>query len=252
MAGMERNVFESENRAVVYLDLLGFAALVEASPKHFMTKPSDIVSSQTWPSNPAAERLAAFHEIIDSKISAEQPNHAMVFSDCAFGVFYTPTACADFAAVLMQDFLRAQVPVRMGLGFGTFHAGGTSTRFAENSTVVRSMFGGTSVVRAVTAEGCGGKGMRIFAHSSFSELTRRSKVMNTIANSCGCPVSSSPYRTRSTLLMDVTRKKSPNSLVISSKWHALFQMRFRITTQKRCALCRACLERMVRTPVNFD
>jgi hypothetical protein len=104
MAGMERNVFESENRAVVYLDLLGFAALVEASPNHFMTKPSDIVSSQTWPSNPAAERLAAFHEIIDSKISAEQPNHAMVFSDCAFGVFYTPTACADFAAELMQDF----------------------------------------------------------------------------------------------------------------------------------------------------
>jgi hypothetical protein len=175
MAGMERNVFESENRAVVYLDLLGFAALVEASPKHFMTKPSDIVSSQTLPSNPAAERLAAFHEIIDSEISAEQPNHAMVFSDCAFGVFYTPTACADFAAVLMQDFLRAQVPVRMGLGFGTFHAGGTSTRFAENSTVVRSMFGGTSVVRAVTAEGCGGKGMRIFAHSSFSELYAKIK-----------------------------------------------------------------------------
>ena len=110
---MEQNVFESPNRAVVYLDLLGFAALVEESSRYFMTAPGQIVVSLTSPRNEAAERLAAFHRIVDSRISAEQPNHAMVFSDCAFGVFYTPTACADFAALLMQDFLREQIPVRM-------------------------------------------------------------------------------------------------------------------------------------------
>jgi hypothetical protein len=170
MTCMEENVFESHNRAVVYLDLLGFAALVEASPRHFMTAPSQIANSPTWPRNEAAERLAVFHRILDSRISAEQPNHAMVFSDCAFLVFYTTPACADFAAILMQDFLRACIPVRMGVGFGTFHSDGTTTSFAGNSTIVRSMFGGTSVVRAVNGESCGGKGMRIFAHSSFSEV----------------------------------------------------------------------------------
>lgn len=170
MACMEQNVFESPNRAVVYLDLLGFAALVEESYRHFKTTPGRIVYSLTSPRNEAAERLAAFHRIVDSRISAEQPNHAMVFSDCAFGVFYTPTACADFAASLMQDFLREQIPVRMGLGYGSFNAGGTTTAFAGNSTIIRSMFGGTSVVRAVRGESCGAKGMRIFVHDSFSEV----------------------------------------------------------------------------------
>ena len=173
IARMEENVFESPNRAVVYIDLLGFAALVEESPRPFLTAPRQYAESPTWPRNEAAERLAAFHLIVDSRISAEQPNHAMVFSDCAFGVFYTTPACADFSISLMQDFLRAHIPVRMGVGYGTFHAGGTTTTFGGNSTIVRSMFGGTSVVRAVTGESCGGKGMRIFVHDSFSEAYRQ-------------------------------------------------------------------------------
>ncbi len=166
---MEENVFESPNRAVVYLDLLGFAALVEESPRPFLTAPRQFTVSSTQLRNEAAERLADFHRIVDLKISAEQPNHAMVFSDCAFGVFYTTPACADFSISLMQDFLRDHIPVRMGVGYGTFYAGGTTTTFGGNSTIVRSMFGGTSVVRAVAGERCGGKGMRIFVHSSFWE-----------------------------------------------------------------------------------
>jgi hypothetical protein len=170
MAAVERDVFESHNRAVVYLDLLGFAALVEANPEHFGTEPLDARTLQTSPTNPAANRLSLFHEVLESNISSERPNHAMVFSDCAFGVFYTPSACADFAVSLMQGFLGVNVPVRMGLGFGTFRAMGTTSGFRDNSTVVRSMFGGTSIVRAVAAETCGGKGMRILAHTSFSQL----------------------------------------------------------------------------------
>ena len=170
MGDVESNVFESENRAVVYLDLLGFAALVEANPRYFVTDPVDRATSACWPTNLAARRLSLFNQVLESNISSEQPNHAMVFSDCAFGVFYTPTACADFAVTLMQGFLRAKVPVRMGLGFGTFRTLGTTSTFRDASTVVRAMFGGTSIVRAVAAETCGGKGMRIFAHGSFSEV----------------------------------------------------------------------------------
>ena len=134
MALVESNVFESQNRAVVYLDLLGFASLVEANPEHFMAEPVDRPISQTWAMNPAEYRLSLFHQVLQSKISSEQPNHAMVFSDCAFGIFYTPTACADFAVALMRDFLQAKVPVRMGLGFGTFRAMGTTSEFHDAST----------------------------------------------------------------------------------------------------------------------
>lgn len=167
---VERDVFESDKRAVVYLDLLGFAALVEANPQYFATEPFDHPSLRTGPPNAAAQRLTLFHQVLESNIAAEQPNHATVFSDCGFGVFYTPRACAEFAVALMQDFLRVKVPVRMGLGFGTFSALGTTSSINGRSTVVRAMFGGTSIVRAVAAERCGGKGMRIFADRSFSEL----------------------------------------------------------------------------------
>ena len=167
---MERDVFESDKRAVVYLDLLGFAALVEANPQYFATELVDHPSLRTSSANAAAQRLALFHQVLESNIASERPNHATVFSDCGFGVFYTPKACADFAVALMQDFLRVKVPVRMGLGFGTFSAIGTTSSITGRSTVVRAMFGGTSIVRAAAAEKCGGKGMRIFAHTSFSEL----------------------------------------------------------------------------------
>ena len=141
---MEENVVESHNRAVVYLDLLGFAALVEESPRHFRTAPRQPADSSTWPRNEAAERLAVFHRIVDSRI----------------------------------------------------HAAGTTTAFLGNSTIVRSMFGGTSVVRAVTGESCGGKGMRIFVHDSFSEVyeqirsekRRRLEPLPAKFNSVSCEV----------------------------------------------------------------
>lgn len=170
MAPMERDVFESDKRAVVYLDLLGFAALVEGNPRFFAVELPFRPNSEGSQTDIAAGRLALFHQVLESNIATEQPNHAMLFSDCAFGVFYTPKACAGFAINLMHDFLRVKVPVRMGLGFGTFCAMSTSSAVTNRSTVVRAMFGGTSIVRAVAAESCGGKGMRIFAHSSFSDL----------------------------------------------------------------------------------
>lgn len=175
---VERDVFESDKRAVVYLDLLGFAALVEANPHYFATEPFDHASLRSLPANAAAQRLTLFHQVLQSNIASEQPNHAAVFSDCGFGVFYTPKACADFAVALMQDFLRVKVPVRMGLGFGTFSAIGTTSSITGRSTVVRAMFGGTSIVRAVAAESCGGKGMRIFVHRSFSELFTANRADN--------------------------------------------------------------------------
>jgi hypothetical protein len=60
--------------------------------------------------NAAAQRLALFHQVLESHIVSERPNYATVFSDCGFGVFYTPKVCADSAVALMRDFLRVKVP----------------------------------------------------------------------------------------------------------------------------------------------
>jgi hypothetical protein len=168
---MERDVMESSHRAVVYLDLLGFASLTEAaSPPTFASPWTRATSGE---SNPATLLLSEFHKVLDIAVADEQPNHAIIFSDCAFVVFYTPHACSDFSAKLMRQFLQYRVPVRMGLGYGTFETPSVNSAFQRSSTIVRAIFGGTSVVRAVGAEKCGAKGMRIFAHESIADCFMR-------------------------------------------------------------------------------
>jgi hypothetical protein len=247
---VERDVFESNKRAVVYLDLLGFAALVEANPQYFATEPFDDPSLRTVPTNAAAQRLTLFHQVLESNIASEQPNHATVFSDCGFGVFYTPKACAEFAVALMQDFLRVKVPVRMGLGFGTFSALGTTSSITGRSTVVRAMFGGTSIVRAVAAERCGGKGMRIFADSSFSELfkikrgdrgRRLSSEATEVGDSCQSPRSLSPSHANSIIFPALSRRRLINGSRAFGRWRTPRRPRSKITTRKRWRRYHGCL-----------
>jgi hypothetical protein len=94
----------------------------------------------------------------------------MLFSDCAFLVFDKSVPAAVVAANLMRDFIKNEVPVRMGLGKGTFYDIEYSTRTdAGNSTISKSRFMGTAVVHARNAEQCGEKGMRIFVGESVDE-----------------------------------------------------------------------------------
>jgi hypothetical protein len=73
---------------------------------------------------------------------------------------------AMMAPKLMRDFILNRVPVRMGIGKGTFYPFKFSTDITDSTVVTRSLFMGTAVVRANRAERCGGKGMRIFVHPS--------------------------------------------------------------------------------------
>jgi hypothetical protein len=90
----------------------------------------------------------------------------MLFSDCAFLEFGNPIMMARMAPKLMRDFILNKVPVRMGIGKGTFYPFKFSTDITDSTIVTRSLFMGTAVVRANRAERCGGKGMRIFVHPS--------------------------------------------------------------------------------------
>lgn len=96
---------------------------------------------------------------------------AMLFSDCAFLNPGGSLRAALIATDLMREFIKAGVPVRMGIGKGTFYPFGYSTDTGADSMLVsKSRFLGTAVVRAHAAERCGGKGMRIFVHPKVDDL----------------------------------------------------------------------------------
>jgi hypothetical protein len=159
---------ESDPRTVLFFDLLGFAALTEAGwnvaePQLFDTRPI---------ADDAATTFKRFHLALDDALAAHgrmSPAKAMIFSDCGFIVKAEDesTGTLWFAADLMRRFLLARVPVRMGIGFGSFDGLRFSSDTAGDVILNRSMFGGTGVVRANAAESKGGKGMRIFLHPSM-------------------------------------------------------------------------------------
>jgi hypothetical protein len=90
----------------------------------------------------------------------------MLFSDCAFLDLGSSLLAGLVATELMRDFVTWKVPVRMGIGRGTFYPFKFSTDITGKTVVTRSLFAGTAVVRAHYAERCGGKGLRIFVHPS--------------------------------------------------------------------------------------
>jgi hypothetical protein len=118
-------------------------------------------------------RINRFNNVLDRCVFEETLHggiQAMLFSDCAFLVFETSLRAAVVAAGLMRDFIKRAVPVRMGLGKGTFYDIEYVTNTNVGSvTVSKSRFVGTAVVRAHAAEQCGGKGMRIFLDASIDE-----------------------------------------------------------------------------------
>jgi len=69
----------------------------------------------------------------------------------------------------MRKFIKNLVPVRMGIGKGTFYDIQYLTETNGTLITSKSRFMGTGVVRAHDAEQCGGKGMRIFVDELAEE-----------------------------------------------------------------------------------
>jgi hypothetical protein len=87
----------------------------------------------------------------------------MVFSDCAFIVTETALLTALTAVELMRSFMLRQVPVRMGMGYGTYNPVRFTSDSYGSSNIHRSLFSGSAVVTAVDAESKA-RGLRIFLH----------------------------------------------------------------------------------------
>jgi|SRR5579872_271302 len=164
---------EDQPQTLIFVDILGFAAITE----HYRVRVRDTHDESSGFSRSSttemSNRLNRFNTVLDKCVFDQNFSggvQAMLFSDCGFLAFDNSLRAAISAVDLMRNFILNGVPVRMGLGKGTFynieHA--TSTNVG-NMTVSKSRFVGTAVVRANAAERCGGKGMRIFLHTSLDD-----------------------------------------------------------------------------------
>jgi hypothetical protein len=167
-----------EQATVVYADVLGFSHLVMSMENYIDTldgfQYSTMSIAQLQESfrddpipNPLAQTFGAFHRTLDIHISKAlnaDPLQSIVFSDSAFVVFRDLNTAMWFAQSCMRNLILLGVPVRMGIGRGTFRGLRLTTDISDEVRRHSSQFLGTGVIRAHEAESCGLKGLRIFIH----------------------------------------------------------------------------------------
>jgi hypothetical protein len=97
----------------------------------------------------------------------------MMPSACAYIDAHTSLRAARVSVELMLLFNKADVPVRIGLGRGTFYGFKYSVDVSGPDMVTKALFAATAVVFAHAAEHCGAKCCRILVHPTAEEDLRR-------------------------------------------------------------------------------
>ena len=170
----------TDNKVVMFGDVLGFASLTEAYPVE-----PDLIEAYDRPlswnidmiltsrDNPLTRTFTSFHRSLKATIDLAKMRHpvtAITFSDSAFIATTHLFEAANAAVYLFQSLLRQRVPVRIGIAHGSFAA----FRFRSDVTVTSgdhaAHFLGTGVVRSHAASTCGIKGLRLLLHPSAVPL----------------------------------------------------------------------------------
>jgi hypothetical protein len=153
--------------------MLGWAQFTEAHPTRTIEFPPDNEYGFSGSGTTALQsRINRFQRVIQTCIFEEHLYggiNSMIFSDCAFIDVGNSLRAAVTAVGLMRSFIKVGVPVRMGLGKGTYYTFKFGMETNGESTNANLSFAGTAVVWSHQAEQCGGKGMRIFLHPSARE-----------------------------------------------------------------------------------
>ena len=161
----------------VYVDLLGFRSLLQWRP--------ELARPDGWDLSEPLGMFNAFHSTLDAYAFNDLDSHCERFfswSDCCFIDFGSLTdprspghqsgalyrAVLD-AACLMQKFIQRRIPVRIGIGLGSFETVVVHQQVQEQPRrlIVSSRFLGTAVMNAYIAEQGSPRGLRILLHSDF-------------------------------------------------------------------------------------
>jgi hypothetical protein len=174
------------NRAVLFIDLLGFAKLTEENDLDFdaMSRKQHILVGGFEDMfierrNPLTHAFTSFHDTLKWQIELAQMGHsltAITFSDSAFIATSRLSECIHIAIGIMQSLLARGVAARAGIAFGTF----ATIRF--KSDIIgewgdhAAHFLGTSVIRSNAAERCGIKGIRVLLHPTAVSLLNSESI----------------------------------------------------------------------------
>lgn len=172
--------YAPDGKYVLFLDLLGFTTFLRES---FQKKVEDgVPEAEQWHAALAQFKIAEikvecvyrrFHEYLGKLLHrpmrrGKPPTLSLIFSDCAYIVFDRGNDAQRFAISAMRSFVRNDMPVLMGLSYGSFTAYNFTTEtLPSGHTIFGAPFMGTAVVDAYKAESSGIKGMRILVHPSF-------------------------------------------------------------------------------------
>jgi class 3 adenylate cyclase len=180
------------DRAVVFVDVLGFAALTEKheiDPDVYreLQRPGAIeflrASLETMEASPLSEQFIRFHLLVEECVHEcrlVEDSAVVIFSDCAFFATERVWYAIEFAAKVVQAALDNRVPVRIGIAYGGFVVVRAKSDFGMANQDHIVQFLGSGVTRAYAAERCGVKGMRILLHPSAQALlaSKRHLTMN--------------------------------------------------------------------------
>ena len=163
-----------ESTFVLFVDMLGFAALVEAQGDVFDDLSPIFTGSELYSPAPGESllgyRFANFHRCLNEarfdlqKLGA---GTAIVFSDCGFFRIDSIDDAIEVARQLMFRLVDCGVPARMGIAQGTFRMLRVMTDTSQQVSFHMSQFLGTGIVRAYQAERCGASGLRILLHPNL-------------------------------------------------------------------------------------
>lgn len=167
---------KTDNKVVLYADILGFAALTESFPLDIDScmagdRPVEYLFANAFkPSrNELAHTFSEFHRTLRSILHYARMWHhltAITFSDSVFVATTNAYEAINIAIDLLQSLLSQKIPIRMGIAYGTFAALRFRSDISIESGDHAAQFLGTAIVRAHAAETCGIKGLRILLHPS--------------------------------------------------------------------------------------
>lgn len=171
----------TDNKVVLFVDILGFAQLTEAHPvdldlikaydRPFSPRGMDmILASQD---NLLTRTFTSFHQFLKHTIDMAKMKHpltAITFSDSAFIATTHLFEAVHVAVGLLQSLLQVRVPVRIGIAHGSFEVIRFRSDVTSDGGDHAAQFLGTGVVRSYETERCGIKGIRILLHPSVLSL----------------------------------------------------------------------------------